>query len=101
MNTEDLIKEAKARFHHNYQKIQLSQKYNSKLLFASQGGLWAAGPELFGTLHCLTSDEVVLLDNYKNPVKIKRDELRVKAIEVYEAVMREWHAEYESLKNNR
>lgn len=101
MNTDELIKEAKARFHYNYQKTQLSQKYNSKLLFADQGGLWLAGHELFATLHFLTSVEIILIDHYGNPVKVNANTLATKAIETYNSVMNEWYQEFETLKNNR
>lgn len=101
MNTEDLIKEAKARFHSNYQKSQLKEKYKGKLLFADQGGLWLAGPELFATLQFFLKDELIITDVYDNPIKVKRYQLWVKANEVYTQTMEEWHSEYESLKNNR
>lgn len=101
MNTEDLIKEAKARFHSNYQKNQLKEKYKAKLLFADQGGLWLAGPDLFAILQFFLKDDVVLTDVYDNPVKVNRNRLWVKATEVYTQTMDEWLQEYETLKNYR
>lgn len=101
MNTQDLIKQIKARFNLNYQKIQLKEKYESKLIFANQGGLWLAGPDLFSILSFLADDELIIVDLYKNPVKVKRTELYLKAAEVYKTVMLDWHKEFEELKNNR
>lgn len=101
MNTEDLIKEAKARFHLNYQKSQLKEKYNSKLLFANQGGLWLAGPELFATLLFFIGEEIIIVDNYGNPVKVNKTNLWLHASKVYSTVMEEWYTEHESLKNLR
>ncbi len=101
MNTEDLIKEAKARFHVNYQKIQLTEKYKGKLIFADQQGLWKADDKLFALLACLTNDEIILLDLYNNPVKVNRAILLEKAKSIYTETMLEWYSEFESLKNNR
>ena len=101
MNTEDLIKANKARFNLNYQKLQLKEKYSAKLLFADQSGLWLAGPELFSTLQYFTEEQVILVDQYSNPVKVDRLRLLTRANQVYSETMSEWFTEYESLKNNR
>lgn len=101
MNTEELIRANKARFNLNYQKLQLKEKYSAKLIFADQGGLWLAGPELFTILQFFTVEEVVLIDNYGNPVKVNKTELWDKASKIYATVMDEWYKEYEELKNLR
>jgi len=45
--------------------------------------------------------QVVIVDNYGNPVKVNRVQLLSTARQVYRSVMDEWYTEYESLKNNR
>jgi len=101
MDTEKLLKEAKSRFNHNSSKKYLKDKYQAKLVFADQSGLWCADPKLFSTLQFFTDDEVVLLDMYDNPVKVNRTQLWSKAYSIYRTVMNDWHTEFEELKNKR
>jgi hypothetical protein len=101
MDTEQLIIDAKARFAHNASKAYLKDKYESKLIFADQNGMWSANAELFAVLSVLTIEPVIILDNYNNPVKINRNQLLLKAQQIYRSVMEEWYDETESLKNNR
>jgi hypothetical protein len=44
MDINDLITETKARFSHNSAKEYLKEKYDSKLILATQNGLWKATP---------------------------------------------------------
>lgn len=101
MDTAQLVKDVKARFNINYQKQQLHEKYNAKLIFADQGGLWTANTILLSQLNSFTSDTIVMLDNYENPIKINRLSLYHKAQSLYIEIMAEWYDEYEKLKNNR
>lgn len=101
MDTAQLVKDVKARFNINYQKQQLHEKYNAKLIFADQGGLWTANTILLSQLNSFTSDTIVMLDNYENPIKINRLSLYQKAQSLYIETMTEWYDEYEKLKNNR
>ena len=101
MDTKQLIKEAKARFDFNTQKQELKDKYEGKLIFADQGGLFTAGPNLFAILQAITQTHVIIIDNYGNPVSVESTKLLNKAIKVYTEVMQEWHNELQSLKDTR
>jgi len=101
MDTEDLIKEAKARFSHNSAKAQLADKYKSKLSIAEQGGLWNITPELLSFLASLEQERVVIIDTFNNPVKVDRRELLVKLLTTYNSVMEQWHKEWTELENKR
>jgi hypothetical protein len=101
MDTQQLVKDVKARFNINYQKHQLHEKYTAKLIFADQGGLWAANPNLLSQLSSSDTPTLILLDNYENPIKVDRLKLFEKANELYVSTMKDWHSEYETLKNKR
>lgn len=101
MDTTQLIKDAKARFDFNVQRQELKDKYEGKLIFADQGGLFTAGPNLFATLQVITCKHVILIDNYGNPVKVESTQLLNKAIKIYTEVMQEWYDELQSLKDAR
>lgn len=101
MDTNKLIQDAKARFDFNTQKQELKDKYEGKLIFADQGGLFTAGPNLFATLQAITQTYVVIIDNYGNPVKVESTKLLSKAINLYNVVMQEWLDELTSIQEVR
>ncbi len=101
MNVDILIKETKAKFDHNLAKHYLKEKYQSKLIFANQSGLWKADQPLLSLLVSGASKQFILLDLNENPIKVDRAELFQKALDVYYEVMEAWHQEYEELRNKR
>ena len=101
MDTQTLLSEAKARFAHNSAKHYLQEKFSNKLLIAEQGGLWKADAQTIGFLNSFTSDTLVALDVYNNPLKIQRKELVDKLTTLYDTVMNQWYEEYKELENKR
>lgn len=101
MDTKQLIKDAKARFNHNAAKQQLKEKYQAKLLVANQGGLWKASPELITFVNDCGTEELILVDTYENPVKVKKDELLPLLVDTYLEVMEAWYTESKTLENKR
>jgi hypothetical protein len=101
MDTKTLINEAKARFNHNSAKAYLKDKYESKLIVADQNGLWSANIATINFLTSSAEDEVILIDNFNNPVKINRQSLLDKLNTVYKAIMEEWYTEWVGLEKKR
>ena len=101
MNIDNLVTEVKAKFDHNLAKHYLKEKYQSKLIFANQGGLWKADQPLLSLLVSGSSKKFILLDLNENPIKVDRAELYQKALDVYYEVMEAWHQEWEELRNKR
>lgn len=100
MDTQQLVSEAKIRFKHQESKLYLEEKYNGLLIFANQGGSWKATPELISFLKNSPSS-VILLDNFKNPIKIETVALLEEMEDVYQAVMQEWYKEHSKLQGYR
>ncbi len=101
MDTKTLISEAKARFNHNSAKAYLKDKYDSKLIVADQGGLWKATPELIGFLASSTDEQVVLIDNFENPVLVNRIALYDVLEKTYTDTMQLWFSEWKELESKR
>jgi hypothetical protein len=101
MDTKTLISEAKARFNHNSAKAQLKDKYDGKFIIAEQGGLWKATPEFIAFLNAMDDNFVILIDNFDNPVQVKRDQLLSLLKETYSKVMLEWYKEWKEVETNR
>jgi hypothetical protein len=101
MDTKTLLAESKARFNHNSTKAYLKDKYDSKFIVAEQNGLWRANLETINFLNSTKDKEVVLIDNFNNPVKVDRKALLVKLQDTYKSVMNDWYNEWTELENNR
>lgn len=101
MDTRTLIAEAKARFNHNSAKAQLKDKYDGKFIVADQGGLWKATPEIIAFLNAVDDNFVVLIDNFDNPVEVKREDLLNVLKDTYQKVMLAWYKEWKELESKR
>ena len=101
MDTKTLIAEAKARFSHNSAKAYLKDKYDSKLIVASQGGLWKADKQTISFLNSFTDNFIVVIDTFDNPVQVNRDQLLELLQTTYNTVMLEWYKEWKELEGKR
>lgn len=101
MNTDDLVAHVRARFDHNTQKKILREKYEARMLFAHNGGMWRAGPELQTTLLTCPDAEAVILDLYQNPIKVNTQELLAQSQQRWQEQMNAWLVEYEQLQTKR
>jgi hypothetical protein len=101
MDTETLIKEAKARFNHNSAKHYLKEKYEARLIVADQNGLWKADLPTLTFLSSSFYEEVIMVDTFENPVKVNRKLLLDKLLEVYDTTMEAWLKEWQELENKR
>lgn len=96
-----LVKTIKYRFDHDSAKQVLKEKYEAKMLFANNGGMWRAGPELIVLLTAVTSNEVVITDTYGNPCRINVSDLLLLAEERWQEQMNAWEHEFQSLSRER
>jgi len=102
MDTNNLIAHARARFDHVAARRVLKEKYQARMLFAYNGGMWQAGPELQCTLLSCTQDiKVVLLDLYDTPVEITVAELLALARSHWQEQMNAWLVEHDQLSTKR
>ena len=102
MNTDSIVATARARFDHEAAKRTLKEKYQSKLTFAYNGGMFKATTDLIVFLKsCETEIEIVLLDLYENPIKVNVHALKMLAQQRYQEQMNSWLAEYNELSKNR
>ena len=104
MDTDQLIKHSRARFEHAAAKRILKEKYQGKLTFAYNGGMWRAGPELINLLTISLEpgqQGLVLLDLYETPVMVDYKELLKLAQQRWQEQMNAWLTEYEELNKKR
>jgi len=101
MDTENIIKQSRARFDHNQARQILREKYEAKMLFAYNGGMWRAGPELLITIAVCPDEDSVLIDEYGNPVQINTLELELLAQQRWQEQMNGWLNEFQELSCKR
>ena len=97
---QELVKRIRKRFDHQQARLVLKETYQAKMIFAHNGGMWRAGPELLN-LCAICDNTAILLDIYDTPVQVNTDELRVIALQLWQEQMNAWHAEYEEMSKQR
>ena len=102
MDTENIVEYVKTRFDHFENKKILREKYHAKLLFAFSEGMWKASPELISLLNVYkTEEQIVLEDEYENPIKINPSELLELVKQHHQEIMNHWLNEIDLLKKER
>ena len=102
MDTDQLITHGRARFEHHVAKKLLKEKYEAKMVFAYNGGMFRAGPELLTLLEAVpVEDEVVITDLYENPIKINPIEMKGLVFSRWQEQMNAWLVEFDEIKKNR
>ena len=102
MDSETIYKNAKAKFDHVRNQQILREKYQSKLKFAYNGGMWEASPQLINILYCMIDTEsIVIEDLYVNPVKVNTQELLDLAKSHWQEQMNAWLVEFENNSKKR
>ena len=102
MDSDIIYKNAKARFDHVRNQQILREKYQAKLKFVYNGGMWAASPELINILQCMLGDEfIVIEDLYQNPIKVNTQELLDLAKTHWQEQMNAWLVEFQNNSKER
>lgn len=101
MDTNDIVSHARARFDHEAARRVLREKYQAKMLFAANGGMWKAGPDLICLLQSCPEETAVIEDLYGHPVRINVPDMLVQSRQRWQEQMTAWLIEHESLRDKR
>ena len=101
MDTDALIAHARARFDHAAARRVLKEKYEARLIFAYNGGMFKAAPELLAFVQSWPIDELYLKDLYDNPVEVDKQVFLVRLQQHYHEQMNAWHNEYTEMQKKR
>jgi hypothetical protein len=101
MNTDELVQTIRERFDYESAKQVLKEKYEAKLLFAEDGGMWNANPELIALLSTFNEQTIVLTDVYGNPCQVNRENLLHNAKERFQEQMNAWLHEFNEVSKQR
>lgn len=101
MQTDQLSQNIKTRFDHQQARIVLRETYDAKMLFAHDGGMWKASPDLIVLCDCCQDSHVVLEDYYNTPVSVDPRQLKKLAMQRWQEQMNAWQAEYNEISKQR
>ena len=101
MITDNIVAHARARFDHEAAKRVLREKYQAKLIFAYNGGMFRVTPELLAFVQSWPIEELYLKDLYDNPVEVDKQVFLVKIQQHYHEQMNAWHIEYTEMMKKR
>lgn len=101
MNTENIVAHARARFDHATAKRVLKEKYQAKLIFAYNGGMFKTTPELLAFVQSWPINELYLQDLYDNPIEVDKQVFLIKLQQHYHEQMNAWHVEYTEMMKQR
>ena len=101
MDIQSLKAHARARFDHESARRILREKYEASMLFAHDGGMWRAGPDLLSVLAACPDETAVILDLYDTPVKISVPDMIQLTQQRWQEQMNAWLIEHEQLRQQR
>lgn len=97
----DIVERVKSTTKFQTNKKALKEKMVAELHVTYNSGLFYVTPELISFLSTWNGEDMFLEDTYNNPIAIKRYELLELANQRYQAVMNDWHTQYQELKRVR
>lgn len=101
MNTNDLLSLARARFDHEAARKNLREKYQAKMIFGWNGGMFRATPEMITFLSLYGDKRIVVQDLYETPVEVNAQELCDHMRMRLQEQMNAWLEEYNIINQQR
>lgn len=98
---DKLITRIRERFDHEAQKKILREKYQARMLFGHNGGMFRATPEMISFLGLYGDERIVVQDIYENPVEVNARELCNLMKSRWQEQMNAWLTEWEQLRRQR
>ena len=104
MSAKKLEKLANTKFDIKAAKLALLERVDAHITFTWNGGLFKATPALIAYITGLinyTSDTVIILDEYKNPIRIKIEPFLIDVVATNQYALNTYRIQYNKLKKVR
>ena len=101
MDTDALIAHARAKFDHAAARKVMQEKYQARMIFGWNGGMFRASPELITFLSLYGDEEIVMPDLYENPIKFKASDVCNIMRAKWQEQMNAWLVEHSQLSRQR
>lgn len=97
MDPQDIIEHARSRLDHAAARRVLREKYEARMIFGHNGGLFRATPEMIGFLDLYGDQRIVIKDLHDNPIEVLAADLGALMRERLQEQMNAWLIEYQAL----
>jgi hypothetical protein len=101
MDTDALIAHARAKFDHAIARKVMQEKYQARMIFGWNGGMFRTSPELITFLSLYGDEEIVMPDLYENPIKFKASDVCNIMRAKWQEQMNAWLVEHSQLSRQR
>ena len=101
MNTDALIAHARAKFDYAAARKVMQEKYQARMIFGWNGGMFRTSPELITFLTLYGDEEIVMPDLYENPIKFKASDVCDIMRAKWQEQMNAWLIEHSQLSQQR
>jgi len=101
MNTDALIAHARAKFDHAAARKVMQEKYQARMIFGWNGGMFRTSPELITFLTLYGDEEIVMPDLYENPIKFKASDVCNIMRAKWQEQMNAWLIEHSQMSRQR
>lgn len=101
MDTDALIAHSRARLDHAAARRVLREKYQARMVFGYNGGMWRATPEMITFLSLYGEQDVIVPDLYDVPVKFNAQIMRDLLQARWQEQMTAWECEHQALMQQR
>lgn len=101
MDIDKLIEHSRARFDHAAARRVIKEKYQSRMLFGYNGGMWRATPEMITFLSLYGDQTVIVPDLYDTPIQFVASQLREIMQAKWQEQMNAWFIEHQQINQQR
>ena len=101
MDINILTSQIRTRFDHAAAKKILKEKYEARLIFGLNGGMFKSTPEMITFLSLYSDQLIVVLDLYDTPVQVNADHLKDEMQKRWYEQMNAWLVEWTELQKQR
>jgi hypothetical protein len=101
MDTDDLVAHSRARLDHARAQRVAREKYEAKMIFGHNGGMFRAAPDMIVFLSLYGDQHIVIKDLYDQPVEVNAQELNSLMKLRWQEQMSAWLVEHQDLQRQR
>lgn len=97
MDAQDIVEHARSRLDHAAARRVLREKYEARMIFGHNGGLFRATPEMITFLSLFHDQSIVVKDLHDTPIQVSAAELYELMRSRLQEQMNAWLIEHQAL----
>ena len=101
MDTNQLTSQIRTRFDHAAAKKILKEKYEARMTFGYNGGMFKSTPEMIVFLSLYSDQQIVVQDLYNTPIEVNTKDLIGEMQKKWQEQMNAWLVEWNEMQKQR